>query len=382
MPYSPTSSILNQTPWLGDIPTTDDYLKPLPAPKRAEENANPFNASQRTSKAYDDMRKLDTERPTKPKPGLWRTLASIGTGFGIGYANAGGRIRPVDPIPAMRAIGLGDYDSRVSDWQDRVKQAQDTFNSARLADSSDLSAREAQLAERDAPVRNRYMNAQAALMEKQVAAKDSPEQDQLIGQPHYVERSDGLYQISTYKSGKTVRTKLDVPPEEAKKAIQGSPFTAVRADGKKILMVTLIDGTFKEIPNVTAPDDGPRTGLTPAEAAVAERARTENALQIDERQRTELEKLRKEFDASLTDEQEVFDELTRAWVKKKVKRDPTPEEVQMLEVRSQGIVGDMNAARRRAGVPVAPSSNPPAVVPGLPSPRGVDPDPMGIRKVR
>lgn len=347
MPYLNTDNMPDNLSFLGD------YSRPIkreeeeqPATKPAQKEAtNPFGTP-RSGKAFEDLQKVQAERPTKPKPSLWRTLAAIGTGFGTGYANAGGRIKPTaEPDKVMRAIGLGDYDERVANWEDRVKQAQGNFNAA-----SDLD--KTQLEYLTEPVKQENLRAQTATMNANLAAKTQPIRDE-VDKSEIKEGSDGFYQVMTYKDGRTVTSKLNIPFAEKEKAATGSPVEARTSDGRSVFIQrNPKNGNFEEVPGFAPPPkEAGRTGMTPGEMAADARAKTADKVAAEQRKANRLAALEDKFAKSLIVGEEDRPTAT-GMMKVPVKREVTQADTAALRAAKQQIQADYENELRQAGVHV------------------------------
>lgn len=78
-----------------------------------------------------------TERPERPKVGVWRTLGALGLGFAGGYANATGKNMPQVSVPdIVENVKYGGYNRRVADWQN--KQTDLDQSAQQLSDAEKL----------------------------------------------------------------------------------------------------------------------------------------------------------------------------------------------------------------------------------------------------
>jgi hypothetical protein len=112
----------------------------------------PFEVQQAAdkNKAYADE---FGRRPEKPAPKWWQKLGAAGVAFGAGYANAGGRTRPIDARGATEEILAPGYGRKLDEWKGRVQKAgveRDVANANRDAwwknrkSESDIAQSEAQ----------------------------------------------------------------------------------------------------------------------------------------------------------------------------------------------------------------------------------------------
>lgn len=88
-----------------------------------EDRLGPYRAaSARHQSDLEALRNISMNPPPAPNPKWWqKALAGAAGGF-IGYANAGGRIRPVDPSGVIQAIEAPGWGRKLGDYQ-RQQQA-------------------------------------------------------------------------------------------------------------------------------------------------------------------------------------------------------------------------------------------------------------------
>ncbi len=110
--------------------------------------------SARVNSAYDAVQSVNAERPVRTKPGLWRTLATLGVGLGAGYSNATGKFKHQD-VGGIVENGInGPYNRKMSDWQQKQKDSLETLKAAQEADKEEQDYL-------DAPVKRDEMSANA-----------------------------------------------------------------------------------------------------------------------------------------------------------------------------------------------------------------------------
>lgn len=136
------------TPLIPDEPEEDDYQGGMTGRARpgfestaisvADRKPDGLDASGYVS-AIDRLTKRMGERPATPKPKWWQRLLAGAAGAGIGYVNAGGRTRPIDPRGVTEAILAPGYRQKVSDWQRGVEEAK----AAATGEGAKLQAQEA-----------------------------------------------------------------------------------------------------------------------------------------------------------------------------------------------------------------------------------------------
>lgn len=331
MPYLPTNPGMSELPWLGGYSTEDPdpVAKPSTPAAPAESKPNPFGKP-RATKAYEDLQNVQKQRPEKPKPSLWRTLAGIGTGFGIGYANAGGRIRPVDPTPAMRGIMYGDYDERTAQWEDQVKHARENLDAARAADQDELEYLEA-------PVKQENLSAQTATMRANLSAKSEPKPEE-VKNVEVKEGKDGFYVVKTYERGRTETSKLNIPFSEKEKVATGQPFVGM-VNGEEVFVERDPNtGAFKVVDGITPPPKNKDTpSRSPDSQAADARAVTADKVAAERKKAAALATAEEEWRKSLVG-------LTGQ------PRNPTAADYQVLRNRKQQIQNDYESELRAAGV--------------------------------
>lgn len=244
-----------------------DYLNPPPPPPSInssdpeEDDSAPASklfgtpiksaaAQPRVKAAYDAVQSVNAERPTRTKPGFWRTLASLGVGLGAGYSNAGGKFKQQDVGQIVENGINGPYNRKMSDWQQKQKDAQETLKAAQETDKGEQEYLDAPGKRAQTDANTDYLHAETdwRKAEADKSRHQKPDGPKAIHTETKVNGATGkMVQIVTYDDGTVQTTPLDIADEKKPKKVQSSR-DIVDAKGKVTQLITYEDGSSEEKP--------------------------------------------------------------------------------------------------------------------------------------
>lgn len=160
-------------------------------------------AQPRVKAAYDAVQSVNAERPTRTKPGFWRTLASLGVGLGAGYSNAGGKFKQQDVGQIVENGINGPYNRKMSDWQQKQKDAQETLKAAQEADKGEQEYLDAPVKREEIQANTDYLHSHTDLNRHQIDSEKARDR--------YLTLKDGS--VYDTKNQSTI-WKPQTPPDE------------------------------------------------------------------------------------------------------------------------------------------------------------------------
>lgn len=201
------------------------------------------------SEKLSALERIMQQKPGQPQPKWWQRVLAGAAGAGIGYVNAGGRVRPIDARGVSEAILAPGHRRKMADWQ----QQMDTAKVGAEVEGKKLTAleqiqridnerkmRDAQIAADNARLKReeRMMNAPSKVERQVVDGVVVERQQDGTWKPVYGSPAPREYKPGYgYEKGGQVEIPVPTPEKPGPRPLVGHPGTEFRDpnDPNKVL---------------------------------------------------------------------------------------------------------------------------------------------------